>query len=225
MGADATARDRGGLVALLAAAMATLAVAGGGAALLVLRAGPLPGGMPPPAAIPAGRAELPATLALVERSGRRITRDDLRGRVWVVAFIFTRCMGPCPKVTDHMAGLRRTLTDPGIGFLSITVDPDFDDPQTLAAYATQHGADPDWWFVTGPKADLRHLIRDTFQLTADDAAGDDRRAGFEVVHSTRIAFVDRAGRVRGYVDGTESNEVALVPAKVAALLAEPADAR
>ncbi len=39
---------------------------------------------------------------LTERSGSRVGKHDLLGRVWIADFIFTRCGGPCPgrRATD-----------------------------------------------------------------------------------------------------------------------------
>ena len=33
--------------------------------------------------------------SLTERNGQTVSRSDLAGKVWVAAFIFTRCAGPC----------------------------------------------------------------------------------------------------------------------------------
>ena len=44
---------------------------------------------------------------LTDRSGREVTAADLRGKVWIASFIFTRCSGPCPQVTAAMADLQK----------------------------------------------------------------------------------------------------------------------
>ena len=46
---------------------------------------------------------------LTERSGKKVSRDDLKGKVWVASFVFTRCTGPCPQVTATMARLQKEL--------------------------------------------------------------------------------------------------------------------
>src|SRR5438270_607734 len=48
---------------------------------------------------------------LTERSGQSVTRDDLLGKVWVAAFVFTRCAGPCSQVSGTMARLQKELPD------------------------------------------------------------------------------------------------------------------
>ena len=43
-------------------------------------------------------AQLP-DFRLLERNGRTLGLADLRGKVWIADFIFTRCPGPCPRMT------------------------------------------------------------------------------------------------------------------------------
>jgi cytochrome oxidase Cu insertion factor (SCO1/SenC/PrrC family) len=40
--------------------------------------------------------------AFTERSGRKITKADLLGHPWLVAFIFTRCAGPCREFASRL---------------------------------------------------------------------------------------------------------------------------
>src|SRR6266545_5508197 len=49
--------------------------------------------------------------SLTERSGKTITDKDLRGQVWIGSFVFTRCTGPCPAVTNTMGRLQADLKD------------------------------------------------------------------------------------------------------------------
>jgi protein SCO1/2 len=120
-----------------------------------------------------------ADFRLVDQSGRIVGAADFDGRPWVVAFIFTRCGGPCPLMTRAMAGLVDSLgPDAPVRFASITVDPDYDTPEVLAEYAAQFGADTDRWrFLTGSRADILRLSLDSFHLALGDpvwtsAAGD-----------------------------------------------------
>jgi len=34
--------------------------------------------------------------SLIERSGRRVSLSDLKGRIWIVNFIYTNCAETCP---------------------------------------------------------------------------------------------------------------------------------
>src|SRR5437763_6353414 len=84
--------------------------------------------------------------ALTERSGKAVTDADLRGKVWVASFVFTRCTGPCPQVTATVARLQSQLPkDPGLRLVTFTVDPTRDDPAELKRHAEHFKADPDRW--------------------------------------------------------------------------------
>jgi len=174
---------------------------------------------------PAGRvAALPVVaslpdFALIERSGRRITRADLLGTVWVADFIFTSCRGPCPELTLRMRSLSRSLIASGrdARIVSITVDPELDTPTVLEAYANRHGADRDrWWFLTSPDVGaLRQLVLKGFlqPLTPATESG-------PIIHSTRVVLIDRKGRIRAWHDGLDPGAKPLILRDLDALLAE-----
>lgn len=151
--------------------------------------------------------ELPEFRLTLE-DGEDFGREDMRGRVWLAGFFFTRCPGPCLTLTNRMAEWQGRLADmPGTGLLSFTVDPGHDSPEVLGEYAERFGADPaKWRFVTGPPADQLDLIRKGFMLTVADQK-DPELAETEgaIIHSTRLVLVDQNAMIRGYYD-TESPE-------------------
>jgi cytochrome oxidase Cu insertion factor (SCO1/SenC/PrrC family) len=137
---------------------------------------------------------------LTERSGRNITNQDLRGKIWVADFIYTTCPGPCPLVTAGMAKVQEAVADDSrVQLVTFTVDPQDDTPEVLAAYATKFGADPNrWWFLTGPEKPLYDLIKNGFYQAVQDNHGQPLEPGqFVVTHSTRLVLVDADGVVRG----------------------------
>jgi protein SCO1 len=147
--------------------------------------------------------------ALTERSGDSVRRADLLGKTWVAAFIFTRCAGPCTQVSGAMAHLQHDLAGvDGVVLVSFTVDPDYDRPEVLRAYAKRFLADPiRWLFLTGNQEEIYRLAHDSFHLGVEKNQEPNVQPGFQVVHSTRLALVDPAGRIRGYFDGTDPADV------------------
>lgn len=145
---------------------------------------------------------------LVERSGREVTDSDLADRVWVAAFVFTRCPLSCPRITTVMKGLQRKFEGTGVRLVSLSVDPEHDTPAILQNYARRFDADPErWWFLTGPKAGVLSLIRERFKLGVEPASAADQQAGAEAFsHSSRLALVDK-GRVVGYFDSMDPKAV------------------
>jgi protein SCO1 len=131
-----------------------------------------------------------------ERSGRKVTKADLLGHPWLVSFIFTRCAGPCPKVSGRMADLQRLLAGTDVKLVTLTVDPDFDKPDVLNRYAQAFGADANrWLYLTGDKDKTYRLINESFKMPVKETTGADREPGYEVLHSVNILRVNEKGVV------------------------------
>lgn len=137
---------------------------------------------------------------LTERSGARVTLDTLRGRVWIAAFVFTRCSGPCPRISANMRQLQDRLAGADVRLVSFSVDPTHDTPEVLAHYADALGADPErWLFLTGPIEEVRRVSFESFLLPFE--RDETQPVGQIVTHKTLLTVVDRLGAIRGYYDG------------------------
>lgn len=124
------------------------------------------------------------------------SKDRLDGRVWIANFIFTTCMGPCPRMTAQMRQVRdATAAAANLRYVSFTIDPDRDTPEALATYSAHFKPDPERWFLlTGPRAVLHRLKHDDFKLGSVDST---------LEHSTRFVLVDAQSRVRGFYDSSD----------------------
>ena len=140
--------------------------------------------------------------AFVSERGRPVAARDFEKRVWIADFIFTRCGGTCPAMSERMAALAGTLKDePGVAFVSFDVDPEHDSLADLATYSRQHGADPErWTFLRGERPALRALAGDGFKLAVVDGHADDPEP---ILHSSSFVLVDGKRQIRGYYDGLE----------------------
>jgi protein SCO1/2 len=143
------------------------------------------------------------SFALTERSGRTVTDQDLRGKVWLASFIFTRCIGPCPAVTSSVAKLQEEFrNEPDVKFVTFTVDPARDDLKSLREYAASRNADPErWLFLTGDEATIHTLMREQFKQPVERKSGPDVKPGDEFGHSSRLVLVDKKGIIRGMFAG------------------------
>jgi protein SCO1/2 len=184
---------------VLATALVVLLLAVVGAAVWLLMS--RPGGGPD---LP--RLGAAPVFTLDSEQGKKVTRDDLAGKVWIASFIFTRCGGSCPILSSRMAALaERTAGVPGIRFVSFGVDPEHDTPEILAEYGRKLGADPArWTFLHGERPVIRTLIKDGFKLAIEDGVADSVEP---ILHSTRFVLVDGEGTIRGYYDGMEQPPV------------------
>lgn len=143
------------------------------------------------------------SFSFTERNGGTITDRDLRGKVWIASFVFTRCTGGCPQVTATMKQLQNDLAAfPDIRLVTFTIDPDHDQPDELRKYAETYGANPRrWYFLTGKEDEIHRLMRETFHLHVQRVQGPEVTPGTSVDHAFKLALIDRYGRIQGYFDG------------------------
>jgi protein SCO1/2 len=187
---DASVRARGGLRALALVALLFLGGCKKGDPIEMLGPPPTPQALQKYWTLPG--------FSLTERSGQTVGLSDLAGKVWVADFIYTTCPGPCPVLTSHLAELQKAVGgEPDVRLVSISTDPEHDTPAVLKAYAEQYKAGPRWLFLTGNKDAIYSLARDGFKLPIAPATSN----GQAIVHSTRVALVDKTGAVRGFYDG------------------------
>lgn len=142
--------------------------------------------------------------SLTERSGRTVEAGDLRGRVWIASFIFTRCPDVCPAITARMASFQEPLARAGVQLVSFSVDPSHDTPEVLSAYAARVGAGSNWWFLTGAREVITTLLRDGFHVAF--ASDDSGVSG--ITHSDRLMLVDRTQHIRGSYHASDPDEMA-----------------
>jgi protein SCO1/2 len=172
---------------------------------------------------PAAGPDLPRlgaapAFTLVSESGTAVTTADYRGTVWIADFIFTRCGGSCPILSSRMLALSKKTADvPAIRYVSFGVDPEYDTPEVLAAYARDLGADLSRWrFLHGERPVIRSLIKDGFKLAIEDGPAESVEP---ILHSTRFVLVDGEGTIRGYYDGMEQPPVDVLEKDARALAA------
>lgn len=135
--------------------------------------------------------------SLIDQRGALVTPSDLHGKIWVVDFIFTRCVAACPLMTDKMKKLQEEFAESGVYFVSVSVDPEYDTPDVLFQYANRFGVDGrTWLFLTGEKETIYHLTQEGFGLAVGQQES-------EVLHSARFVLVDRRGQIRGFYDSNE----------------------
>ena len=153
-------------------------------------------GVPALAGGPADREPAPA-FRLIDQDGNALALADLRGKIVLLDFIYTRCPGPCPILTGVHVDLQRAL-DPAtrerVRFVSISLDPVRDTPAALREYAAKRGADlAGWSFLTGPADDVAKVL-------AAYGVGSQREPEGTIAHLVITFLIDAEGRIaRRYV--------------------------
>ena len=168
----------------------------------------------PGAALLCAKTDLPVyghvpDFSFTEKSGKPFGLSDLKGRVWIADFIFTRCQGMCPLLTGRMSILQTKLDHPDIKLVSFSVDPEYDTPGVLSDYASRYQAQKGkWFFLTGDKTTLWNFITEGFSLGVGEATAEDLAQGAEpVMHTSRFVLIDPNGNIRGYYDTSEPANV------------------
>jgi protein SCO1/2 len=108
------------------------------------------------------RYELP-DLALVGMDGKPTTllREVDIDQPVMLNFIFTTCTTICPVLSATFAQVQRELGPKAaeMRMVSITIDPEYDTPEQLRAYAQRFDAGDQWGFFTGELADIVAIQR------------------------------------------------------------------
>jgi protein SCO1/2 len=137
--------------------------------------------------------------ALTDQAGTTYGSTDLRGKIWVSNFIFTRCTTVCPIFSDKMATLQKRTNKAanGLQLVSFSVDPDFDTPEVLAEYSKRFSANPWFWhFLTGPTEQVRTVVIDGLKTFMGDAAEVD--APDALMHGSHFVLIDPDLNIRGF---------------------------
>jgi protein SCO1/2 len=97
-------------------------------------------------------------VTLLDQHGQQVSLADLKGKPVLFDFIYTSCPGECLMLTQRMKRIANAL-GPELGnqvrLVSITVDPEHDQPKQLLQYASDQAADmKGWLFLTGTPSQI-----------------------------------------------------------------------
>lgn len=101
--------------------------------------------------------ELP-DLALVDMAGEKtsLLNEVNISQPVMLNFIFTTCTTICPVLSATFTQVEQLLGDESdqVRMISITIDPEYDTPAQLRAYAERYHAGPQWQYLTGNLQDI-----------------------------------------------------------------------
>jgi cytochrome oxidase Cu insertion factor (SCO1/SenC/PrrC family) len=144
-----------------------------------------------------------ADFTLTNQAGNVTTLADLTNRVWVADIVFTRCAGPCPRMTQQMRELQDALPpDSGAKLVTLTTDPEFDTPEVMRRFGERFGADFNrWTFLTGTKHEIGLLAANSLKLSAQPVKPEDQKDAADLfIHTTIFVIVDKQARLRGFFE-------------------------
>lgn len=150
---------------------------------------------------------------LVDETGSRHRVEGFRGHTLAVTFIYTRCPLPnfCPVMDRHFRAVQEKVrADPdlrgGVRLLSVSFDPEHDQPAVLAKHAATLGADSTVWrFLTGDREDVEVFAAQFGVSVMRESA----RPG-DIVHNLRTVIIDGEGKLVTSFSGSEWTPADLV---------------
>tara|TARA_B100001250_G_scaffold229629_1_gene197114 strand:+ start:364 stop:927 length:564 start_codon:yes stop_codon:yes gene_type:complete len=148
---------------------------------------------------------------LIDQNNFIYTDQEFLGKITVLDFMFTTCMGPCPIMSNNMRSLYEEYREnKRVQFVSITVDPQNDSQETLKDYSENQGVDDfRWKFLTGDINNIKSISEDGFLLFADN---------LPVGHSIKFILIDSKKRIRKYYNGMDLNEIQILKKDIKKLL-------
>ena len=136
--------------------------------------------------------------SFTNQMGETISNKDYLGKVYVLEFFFSTCHSICPIMNRNLVTIQNQFPErQDFGIASITINPEFDTPEVLRAYAENYGVtNSNWHFLTGDKAAIYELANVGFNLfVAEDV---EVAGGFE--HSGNFVLIDKEGYIRSRLD-------------------------
>lgn len=154
------------------------------------------------------KGELVPDFHFVNQEGRNIHLAQFRGEPLLITFIYSRCPLPdyCIRMSNNFAEVAKTLQKDNpaafgkLQMLSISIDPEFDDPKVLRGYGKSYAGavDPDlkhWSFATGKPTDIRKAA-EYFGLSYE-------KQNDQIIHDLRTTLIDSDGKVADFYRGNQ----------------------
>ena len=157
-------------------------------------------------------------ISFVNQLGDSVSLDDLKGKIIVFDFFFSRCPSICPGLAQSMKKLQTSyVKNPEIvQFISISVDPEYDSVPQLRKFADRFDINHDnWGFVNGYKKDIYD-----FAINELKASIADTNVDTAFIHTENFFLLDTNRIVRGWYNGFDTLKQAQLARDIPTLMLE-----
>lgn len=136
---------------------------------------------------------------------------DFRGKVVVLWFVYSRCPDVCPLHSEALASIQEQVNQTpmrdAVEFISITTDPEHDDPEVLKNYGQTHGLDPtNWVMLTSGAKDALGTRELAERFGLKFTAVED---GYQM-HGLVTHLIDKSGNLRARYHGLKFSHTNLI---------------
>lgn len=166
---------------------------------------------------PIGRV---SPFSFTNQDGKKITEQDVAGKVFVAEYFFTTCKSICPIMHANMKIVyEKFKNEKDFLIVSHTSDPATDSATRLKKYADSLNVDTGKWiFLTGTKDSLYRQARYSYKI--DDPNNNPLNNEIDFIHSQFFSLVDKKGVVRNIYEGNIRNDVERMIIEIEVLLKE-----
>lgn len=102
-------------------------------------------------------------VTLINQDGRKVKFKSVMesDKLVVVDFIFGTCTTICPVLSAGYVNLQKKLgaESDKVHLVSISIDPENDNPKVMREYLKRYRAKPGWDFLTGSRKDIDAVMR------------------------------------------------------------------
>jgi cytochrome oxidase Cu insertion factor (SCO1/SenC/PrrC family) len=155
-----------------------------------------------------GKALIGGAFTLTDNTGKRVTDQDFHGKYALVFFGFTSCPDICPAGLQLMAGALEKLGTKAqrITPIFISVDPQRDTPEKLAAYVKNF--DPRLVGLTGTPEEIA-VVAKAYRVYYAKVPSKERPDDYTMDHTSIIYVMDPKGEfVTHFTPSTSVDDIA-----------------
>ncbi len=137
------------------------------------------------------------------QSGTVFTTENLKNKVVIANFFFTRCPSICPPMRHKLIGIAETFSEASdFMILSHTIDPKNDTTEVLKVYADQTEIpSTTWQFISATENETKAIAKQymtNFKPNEDDT---------DFYHSSYVALIDKQQQIRGFYNLLVDEEI------------------
>lgn len=146
-------------------------------------------------------------VTLEDSNGRKYSISEFEDKYVFITFLYTSCTTVCPELEYNMKQVYDKVPSQYIGkdivFLSISFDPERDDPATLNKYKDFFKSDGETWRMARvpDQKELDQLLKAFGVIVIPDEYGN-------FAHNSAFYLVDKKGSLVNVMDYKEINEAA-----------------
>ncbi|MBS1508542.1 MAG: SCO family protein [Bacteroidetes bacterium] len=136
------------------------------------------------------------------QDGKDMRLKDFKGKVVVIAMMFTSCRASCPRLVADVQSIEKGLDKNSlkeVTFVLCTIDPEYDVPQRLKSYAIEHHLPLEHWTLLTADQETTH------EMSALLGVKYKRTSPIEFSHSNIISVIDQNGNIFFQQEGIEGD--------------------